>query len=99
MSEIIKIQPKLSAFFRADDVAKFFDITRPAIRGQTHHLALVAIMREAEKLRRRSVQNACGVGILHLVQDLYRISISDCPHRRDEVAETVNREQRGAIER
>src|SRR5215207_8710432 len=93
VAKVVEIQPKLSVFLRANDVAKLVDKTWPAIRREAHDLALVAVMRKSEKLRRSRVEDAGRVWILHLAQYVDRVVFACCPHRRDEISETVDRKQ------
>src|SRR5690349_20736367 len=58
MAKVIQVQTKLPALFGADDLAKLIDEPWPAVRRKAHHLALIAVMRKAEKLRRRGVDDA-----------------------------------------
>src|SRR6185369_7903565 len=58
MAKVIKAQTKLSVLFRANDLAKLVDEAWSALRREPHYLSLVAVMWEAEKLRRGGVDEA-----------------------------------------
>src|SRR5882672_2003900 len=73
MTKVIEVQTKLSSFFCPDYVAEFFDIPRLAVRREPHHFAFIAVVGEAEKLRRGRINNSGGVWILYLIQHLDRI--------------------------
>src|SRR5688572_27773777 len=51
MAEVVQVKAKLAARLSPDDVAKLFDVTRLAIRRESHHLSFVAVMRKPEELR------------------------------------------------
>src|ERR1043166_9334717 len=96
MTKVVELQTKLPAFFGANDLAKLIDKTRLAIWRETHHLAFIAIMRKAEKLRRRGVNDARRMRVFDLAQHLDRVAFTEPPHRRDEIAEAVDGQQRRA---
>src|SRR5687767_10376432 len=50
MPEVVEVKAKLAARLSPNDVAKLFDVTRLAIRRESHHLSFVAIMRKPEEL-------------------------------------------------
>lgn len=99
MTKVIELQTKLPALLSANDFAKLVDKSRLSIRRESHHLAFIAVMRKSEKLRRRCVNDARRVRVLNLAQHLDRVPFTHGPHRRNEVAKTVNRQQRRALKR
>jgi hypothetical protein len=99
MTKVVEVQTKLPVLFGANDVAKLVDEARLAVRREAHHFSFVAVMRKAEKLRRRGVDDAGRVRILDLAQHLDRVSFTNGPHRRDEIAKAVDRQQRRAFKR
>ena len=72
---------------------------RVAVGREAHHLALVAVLREAEPLRDRGVEDPERVREEHAVEDLDPVAAPVRQHRRCEVAEAVDREDRGLVER
>src|SRR5258708_4271922 len=50
MTEVVEIKSKLPVLFGAYNVAKDLYKSRLSVRRQSHHLALVAVMRKTEKL-------------------------------------------------
>src|ERR1700752_677058 len=94
MAEEIEIQTKLSVLFGANDFTNLVDKPGPAVWREPHDLSFVTVMREAEKLRRCGVDNSRRVRILDLAQHVDRVSLPLGPHRRDEVPEAVDRQQR-----
>src|SRR5829696_7938575 len=99
MTKVIEIQTELPVLFGTNDLAKLFDKPRLAVWRQAHDFPLVAVMREAEKLCRRGVNDAGRVRILNLAQNVNRVFLTERPHRRDEIAKAVDRQQRGVVER
>ena len=58
MAEVIKVQSKLSIFFGPDDLAKLFYEARFSIRRKPHDFAFVAVVRKAQELSRRGVDDS-----------------------------------------
>src|SRR5205085_1361003 len=98
MPEVFEVEAEAPALVRVYDLAELIQESRLAVRRETHHLALVAVVRKAQELRGRRVEYACGVRILDLAEHLDVIPVTDAPHRRDEVAEAIYGEQGGALE-
>src|SRR3989440_2996377 len=96
--EVFEVEAEAPALVRAYDLAELFDEARLAVGRESHHLPLVAVVREAEELRSRRVEYASRVRVLHLAEHFNFVALSYAPHRRDEVAEAVNREQGGSLE-
>src|SRR5688572_7375288 len=99
MAEVVEVQSKLPVLFRAHDLAKLVDKPRAAVRREAHDFYIVAVVRKAEKLRRRCVDDSDRMWIFDLSGYLDVVALPRGPHRRDEVAEAVDRQQRGAFER
>src|SRR6185436_5532292 len=99
MPEVIQIQPKLSVFLGSNYVAKLFEVARRTVRRQPHYLAFVAVVRKAEELGRRGVNDAGRVRILDTAEHVYRVAVPRAPHGRNEIAEAVDRQQRRALKR
>ena len=70
-----------------------------AVRRETHHLALVAVLREPEPLRDGRVEDPERVREQDAVEDLERVVAPVAEHRRGEVAEPVERQHRRLVER
>ena len=70
-----------------------------AVRGEAHHLALVAVLREAQPLRDGRVEDAERVREEHAVEHVEVVAVAEREHRRGEVAEAVHRQDRGLLER
>src|SRR5687767_2780651 len=98
MSKVVEVQTKLSVFFRANDLPKLIDETWAAVRREAHHLAFVAVMRKAEKLGCRCVDDADRMRILDLSEYLDLVAVARGPHGRNKVAETIDRQQRRILE-
>src|SRR5215217_4040798 len=97
VTEVIEIQTESPVLLGANDLAKLVDEAWPPVRREPHHLSFIAVMWKPEKLCRSGVDNAGRVWILDLAQDLDRISFAHGPHRRDEIAKTVNGQQCGTL--
>src|SRR5207244_3316287 len=85
MAKILQVQTKLAVCFGLHEVAELFEVTRLTVRREAHDFSFVTVMRKAEKLRGRGVQDSERVRILDLAQHLDRIPCSRAPHRRDEI--------------
>ena len=70
-----------------------------AVGREAHHLALVAVLREAEPLRDGRVEDPERVREEHAVEHLEPVAAAVAEHRRGEVAEAVEREHRRLVER
>ena len=99
MPEVFQVQTKLTVGFGAHQIAELFDVTGLAIRREAHDFPFVAVIREAEKLCGRRVQDSERVRILDLAQHLDRIPFSHAPHGRDKIAKAIQRNQRRPGER
>src|SRR5262245_16933315 len=99
MTKVVEIQTKLPVLFGANDFAKLVNESWLAVRCQAHDFSFVAVMRKTEKLRGCGVNDAGRVRILDLAQNVDRVSFTERPHRRDEIAKTIDRQQRGVLER
>ena len=71
---------------------------RRAVGREAHHLALVAVAREAEPLGHRGVERAERVRGLDPLQHLERRTFAVREHRADSVAERVDRQDSGVLE-
>src|SRR4029077_11138181 len=83
---------------QVDERLDLADVTRLAVRGKAHDLELVAVLREAEILRDREIQQAERVRKEHATIDLQCGSADTSPRRADEIAEAVNRTDSGIVE-
>ena len=72
---------------------------RLAVGRQAHHLVFVAVLREAEELRERGVEQAERVRELDAAADVDVVAAADAPHDAAEVAEPVDRDDRRFVER
>src|SRR5258705_2650374 len=93
MPEVIEVEAKLPGLFGANDVAKLVDKPRRSVGRKTHYLTFITVVGESQELSSCGIYNTCGVRILHLAQDLNRISLPNGPHRRDEITKAVDGEQ------
>ncbi len=94
------VEPQLEEVaFRADDPAHLVEEARGAVRGQAHHLALVAVLGEAEPLGDRGVEDPERVREEHSLEDPERRSTALGQHRAGEVTEAVHGEDRRVLER
>src|SRR5262249_19422801 len=99
MPEKFEIQPELSFVFSANYLAKLIDESWHAVRRETHDLSFVSIVWEPQKLSGRCVQDPCRVRIFNLAKHVNRVVIACGPHRRDEVAEAIDRQKRRTLKR
>src|SRR5262249_7937085 len=81
-----------SAVGRPDDLPQLVHVGRLAVGREPHHLPLLAVLVEAEELRDGRVEEARRVRELDAIEDLEVEAPAYWGHRRDEVAEAVDRE-------
>ena len=90
MPEAVEVQPKAPALLQRHDLAHRVEIRRLAVRRQSHHLVFVAVVRKAEELRDRLVEDAERVRKIDALLDLDRGAAAHAPRRAGEVAEAVD---------
>ncbi len=81
------------------ELAHLVEVARLAVGGEAHHLALVAVVREAEPLRDGGVEDPERVRVEDALEHLEAVPVALGEHRRGEVAEAVDREDRRVLER
>ena len=74
-------------------------VLRLPVRGESHHLVLVAVLVEPEVLGEAQVEPSEGVGEVDLALDAQTRSLADTPHGRDHVPDPVEGEHRRPVER
>ncbi len=84
---------------RTHDPPHLVEKARRAVRREAHHLALVAVLREAEPLGDRGVEDPERVREQDALEHAERGSAALREHRRGEVAEAVDGQDRGVLER
>ncbi len=70
-----------------------------AVRREPHHLPLVSVVEKAEPLCQCEVEDSERVREEHAIDHVVRVAVPDGGHGRCEVAECVDREDRGLVER
>src|SRR5436305_12300369 len=70
----------------ADEPPELVDVRTLAVRSEPHHLAFVAVVREAEPLRDRRVEEPERVREEHAAEHLELVTAAVREHRRREVA-------------
>src|SRR5260370_18365865 len=98
MGEVVEIEADLIAV-RPNDVSDLFEKARLAVSGETHHFVLVAVLGEPEELGERGVEDAKGVREVHGALDFDAVAATDAPHDTAEVAEAVDGDHGGWVER
>src|SRR2546429_9024095 len=98
VNEVIQIELAMS-IDGSNHFAHPAAVDRHPVGRQSHHLVLVAVLWEPEKLRERGIEDAEGVGELDRSKDLDFISSSNTPHHAAEVPESVHGNHRGLLER
>ena len=98
VDEVVEVEADLVAF-DADDVADLRGEARLAVGRQAHHLVFVAVLREAEELRERGVEQAQRMRELDAAAHVDVVAAADAPHHAAEVAEPVDGDDRGFVER
>jgi hypothetical protein len=98
MNEVVEVEADLIAF-DAHDVADQSGKARFAVRRQTHHLVFVAVLREAEQLRERRVEQAKRMREADAAADVDPTSPPHAPHDAAEVAKAIDGDDRRLVER
>src|ERR1700754_809966 len=99
MAEIIEVQFKPTIGVRPDCLPHFFQEPRSAIGRKPHDLVFVAVIRKAEILRKRLIENAERMGKQDAALLVNTASLADAPDRTGKVSESVNRDDSCAVER
>lgn len=98
MGEVTEVEADLIVM-SADDVADLLEESRLAVSGESHHLVLVAILGEAEELGEGGVEETEGVREADGAADVDVVAAADAPHDAAEVAEAIDGDDGGLIER
>jgi hypothetical protein len=69
-----------------------------SVRGKPHNLVLVAVVRKAQILRQRLVEDAKRMGEENLTVDPDVLAVTDSPSGASEISETINRNDYRLIE-
>jgi hypothetical protein len=96
--EVLQRQRKAAARRERHEAREAIGVTGGAVRRQPHDLVLVAVVREAQVLRERQVEQAERVREEHAVTHVERRAPSVPDRRADEVAKPVDRADRRLVE-
>ena len=89
VNEIIQIQAAL-VLFSMDDVSDLFCEPGLPVGRQPHHLVLVSVLREAEELRERGIENAERMRKRHAAPDSDIAAVPEAPGCGGEVAGAID---------
>src|SRR5579871_5917318 len=98
MDEVIEIELHLIAR-GADDVADIVDEARLAVRAQAHHLIFVAVFRKSQELSKSRIKQTERMRVAHTAADVDVIAAAHAPHHTTEVAEAIDGDDGGLVER
>jgi len=98
MGEVTEVEADLIVI-GTDDVADLLEEARLAVSGESHHFVLVAILGESEELGEGGVEEAEGVREADGAAHVDVIAAADDPHDAAEVAEAIDGDDGGLIER
>jgi hypothetical protein len=101
MGEVVEVEPALNVVTHdlgSNDLAYSIREARLPVGGEAHHFVLVAVLRKAEELRERGIEDAEGVRKQDGALDLDLVALADAPHDAAEVAETVDGDDGGVLE-
>ncbi len=98
VAEELGAEGEAAGRLQVDQLAELVEVAGLAVGRQAHHLALVAVLGEAEPLGDGGVDDAERVGVEDLALDLDVAVAPAAPHGGHEVAKTVQREHRGLVE-
>jgi hypothetical protein len=94
------VQPELEQRpVELDEPAHLVEVHRLAVRSEAHDLSLVAVVREAEPLRDRRVEDPERVREENPVEHLELVVAPVREHRAREVSEAIDRHHRGLVVR
>ena len=100
VAKILEVELEGAVGQERHDLAHGIEVRRLAIRRKPHHLVFVAIMGKAEILRQRLVEDAERMRKIHAaVLPRDRSPLPDAPSRTGEIAEAVDRNDHGLLER
>ena len=97
MPEVAQVECKGAVVPEANDLLHLLDIGRLAVGREAHDLVLVAVMREADELGHRLVENAQRVRKIDATVDRQRPALAQPPGRRRKIAESVDRDRDGLV--
>ena len=98
MAEIVEIELERAIGHQTNDLAHGVQIDRPAIGREAHHLVFVAVVRKAEILGQRLIEDAERMREVHAAVDRERAPSPHAPGCAGEVAEAVDRNDDRLIE-
>src|SRR5260370_28848286 len=97
MDEIVEVEPNLVAH-DADHIAHLGQEAGFAVGGEPHHLVLVSVLGESQKLGEGGVKQAQRVGEMNTALNVETISLPLRLHHTAAVAESVDRNNRRFLE-
>src|SRR5579864_2123614 len=92
-AEVVQVEPEQAVGQKGEHFPQPVGIFRLTIRGQSHDLVFVAIVREAEQLGKGGVKNADAVGEVDRIEYGDLVTLPRADHGSGEVARTIYREQ------
>src|SRR5205823_1035870 len=99
VAEVRQVELEPAARLEVDQGFDLTHVTRFAVRREAHDLEFVAVVREAEILREREIQQPERVRKVHALADMEAGALDLSPRRADEIAEAVNRAHGRIVER
>ena len=99
MLEVREIELEAAGVADAHERADLAREAGLAVRREAHHLELVSVLGKAEVLRDGEIQHAERMREIDASADADPRAVEDAPRRADEVAESVDRTDGGAVER
>src|SRR5271157_2637358 len=101
MEEVVASQLEVhpTAVGRNHDPPELVQKFRLAVGGKSHHFVFVPVLREAQVLRERGIENSQRMRKRDRAHRLDLATAPHTPHRAGEVAESVKRKYRRLLER
>src|SRR4051794_8975138 len=96
--EIFQIQLEGAVVEQVDDTPHLVQPSRLAVGREPHDLVLVAVMREAEKLRHRLVENAERMREIHPAVYVHVTAPANAPGGAGEIPKAIDRYRDGFFE-
>ena len=98
VDEIAQVHLVPNAAVGLQHLAELVQVLGFAVRGQPHHLVLVAKLPEPQVLGERGVVHANGMGKGNTAQNAHLVALAHPPHATGKVAQPIQGKERGFLE-
>jgi len=98
VAEVGEVEFVAAIGLQADNFTHGADELWLSVRGKPHNLVLIAVVREAQILRQRLVEDAERMGEEDVAVDPDVLAVTDTPRSASEITETINGDDHRVIE-